>query len=108
MLEVKDVEELPNGGAKYNWVYKMAGVRLEGASETTEYAPNERIVVRSKGGIESTLAYDYQREGDGTRLTVSVDYKIPIPLVGKLAESFILKLNEREAETVLGNLKDRL
>ena len=105
MLEVKDVEEEER---TYNWVYKMAGIRLEGTTETTEFVENERIVTKSTGGVESTFVYEYMPEGDGTRLKMEVEYTVPVPVLGKLAEAFILKANEREADTVLGNLKDRL
>ncbi len=108
MMEVKDVEEQPGGGQNYNWVYKMAGIRLEGSSETTEFVENERIVEKSSGGIESTFVYAYKPEGEGTRLTIEAEYVVPVPVLGKLAEAFILKVNEREADTVMGNLKDRL
>ncbi len=108
MLEVKDVEERPEGGQNYNWVYKMAGIRLEGSTETTEFVENERIVTKGSGGVESTFVYEYKPEGEGTRLTMEVEYIVPVPVLGKLAEAFILKVNEREADTVLGNLKDRL
>ncbi len=108
MLEVKDIEELPEGRRKYNWVYKMAGIRLEGTTETTEFVENERIVTKSTGGVESTFVYEYKPEGEGTRLAMEVEYTVPVPVLGKLAEAFILKANEREADTVLGNLKDRL
>lgn len=108
MLEVKDIEERPEGGRNYNWVYKMAGIRLEGSTETTEFVENERIVTKGSGGVESTFVYEYKPEGEGTRLTMEVEYVVPVPVLGKLAEAFILKVNEREADTVLGNLKDRL
>lgn len=108
MLEVRDVEELPSGMRKYKWVYKMAGIRLEGSTETTEFVENKRIATKTQGGVESTFLYQYRPEGEGTRVSVEVDYKVPVPVLGKLAEKFILKINEREAETVLANLKDRL
>ena len=108
MLEVKDLEELPEGGRNFNWVYKMAGIRLEGSSQTTEYVENERIATKSSGGVESTFLYTYKPEGEGTRMTVEVEYTVPVPVLGKLAEAFIIKVNEREADTLLANLKDRL
>jgi uncharacterized membrane protein len=107
-IEVKDIEELPNGGKKYSWVYKMAGIRLNGTTTTTEFEKNQLITTKSEGGIDSTFSYTYKSEGDGTRLSMMVDYSVPVPVLGKLAESFILKMNEREADTVLANLKDRL
>ena len=108
MIEVKDVKRLPGGGANFDWVYKMAGVRLKGSTATTEYVKNERIVTKSKGGIDSTFVYEYKPEGEGTRLTVEADYVVPVPVLGKLAEALIIKLNEREADSTLANLKDRL
>ena len=108
MLEVKDIEEQPGGGRNYNWVYKMAGIRLNGSTETTEFVENERIVTKSSGGVESTFTYTYKPEGEGTRLTMELEYVVPVPVIGKLAEGFILKTNEREADTVMGNLKGRL
>ena len=108
MMEIKDVEELPTGGRKYNWVYKMLGVRLEGTTETTEYVANQRIVSKSAGGIETTFVWELLPEGEGTKLNVSIEYTVPVPVLGKLAEGLIVKLNEREADTLMANLKDRL
>ena len=108
MVEVKDVEELPTGGRKYNWVYKMLGVRLEGTTETTEYVANQRIVSKSAGGIETTFVWELLPEGEGTKLNVSMEYIVPVPVLGKLAEGLIVKLNEREADTLVANMKDML
>jgi uncharacterized protein YndB with AHSA1/START domain len=108
IMEVKDIEDHPTGGKQFNWVYKMAGMRLEGTTTTVEWVPNQRWVLNTKGGIESTFVYEYEPEGDGTRLSMDLDYKVPVPVLGKLAESLILKTNEREADTVLANLKDIL
>lgn len=55
LVEVKDVERLPSGGSKFRWTYKMAGVRVEGTAEATEYVVNRRIVSESKGGVSSTI-----------------------------------------------------
>ena len=108
MVEVTDVQPLPNGGKSYRWVYKMAGMRLEGTSEHTEYVANERIVSKSKGGIESTITWMFQPEAGGTKVTTQAEYTVPIPVLGKLAEAFIVKANEREGELILANLKARM
>ena len=108
MVEVKDVQRLPNGGASFRCVYKMAGVRLEFASEDTEHIANQRTVSKTKGGIESTFIWMFQPEDGGTKLTAEVEYIVPIPVLGKLAEAFIIKMNERELELLLANLKARM
>jgi uncharacterized membrane protein len=108
MIEAKDVEKLPNGGNRFRWVYKMAGMRFEGTSEDTECVDCERLVSETKGGIESTIDWRFQPEGDGTKTGFEVEYKVPIPLLGRLAESFIVRQNENEMDVLLANLKDRM
>ena len=39
---------------------------------------------------------------------MEVDYTIPVPVLGKLAEKLVLKRNERESEMNLQNVKERL
>lgn len=108
MIEVKDVQPSPAGGYNFSWVYKMAGVRFEGASETTESITNQRTVTKSTKGIQSTFVWTYKPEDGGTKLTLEVEYVVPVPLLGKLAEAFIVKQNEHEADILLANLKARM
>jgi uncharacterized membrane protein len=108
LVEVKDVKPLANGGHSFQYVYKMAGLRLQGTSEDTEYIPNQRVVSKSKGGVQATQIFTYQPEAGGTKLTWEIEYTVPVPLLGKLAEVVIVKMNEREAELVLANLKARM
>lgn len=108
MLEVKNVQSSPNGGYRYDWVYKMAGMRFEGQTETTEVIQNQRVVAKNESGIPSTFIWTYQPEDGGTRVTVNVDYTIPGAALGKLAEPIIHKMNEHEGETLLANLKARM
>ena len=108
MVEVKDVQPSPAGGYNFSWVYKMAGVRFDGASETTEAISNQCVVTKSTKGIESTFVWMYEPEDGGTKLTVETEYTVPIPLLGKLAEAFIVKQNQHEADVMLANLKARM
>lgn len=105
LMEVKDVKRLPNGGHSDRYVYKMAGVRLEGTSEDIEYVPNQRIVTKTKGGADSIQTWLFQPEVGGTKVTFIAEYTVPIPVLGKLAESIIIKMNEHEGDTILANLK---
>ena len=107
VVEIKDVQKLPSGSNRNRWVYKMAGIRLEGTSEN-EYVPNQRIVTKTKGGVESTITWMFQPEAGGTKVTFGGEYTVPIPVLGKLAEAIIVKMNEHEAELILANLKVRM
>lgn len=108
LMEIKDVQRLPDGKTKNRWVYKMAGIRLEGTSEGVESVANQRIVSKTKGGVESTQTWMFQPEGDETKVTFEVEYTVPIPVLGKLAEAIIVKMNEHEGEAILANLKIRM
>lgn len=105
-IEVTDVKRTEEGvGTHYRWAYKLVGIRLTGESTFTEYVPNERLVDQSKGGIASTWTYTLQPRDGGTKLTLVVEYTIPIPVLGKFAEGLVLSRNEREADMAVANLK---
>jgi uncharacterized membrane protein len=108
LVEIKDVKPLPNGGHANRWVYKMAGIRLEGSSEDIEYVAKQRVVSKTKGGADSTQTWIFQPEGGGTKVTFKVEYTVPIPVLGKLAEAVIVKMNENEGDVILANLKARM
>ena len=109
MVEVKDVVQTKDGvGSRYRWVYKMVGLRFEGENTTLEYVPNRRLVEESKGGISSTWTWTFAPEGAGSRLNVAIEYTVPIPVLGKLAEALVVRQNEREMDLALANIKARM
>jgi uncharacterized protein YndB with AHSA1/START domain len=108
MVEAKDIQKLPNGGNRFRWTYKMAGMRFEGISEDTDVVPNQKVVSKTEGGLESTVTWEIQTEGESTNVSFQAEYIVPIPLLGKLAEAFIVRQNEHEAEVLLANLKARM
>jgi uncharacterized membrane protein len=108
MIEVKNTKVNSTGGFDFGWVYKMGGLKFDGESKTTEMIRNKRLVTESNKGIHSKFVWSYESAKEQTLLTVEVEYTIPIPLINKLAESFIAKTNESEAEAILHNLKSRM
>ncbi len=108
MVDVSGVEALPNGGHRYHWTYKMAGMRFEGDSETVEFQEHRHFVAKNTGQIPSTFDWTFTPSEGGTKVAMRADYELPKKLLTKLAEPFLLRLNEREADTVLKNLKDRI
>ena len=70
LVEIKDMKPLPNGGHSNRWVYKMAGVRLEGSSEDIEFIPNQRLVSKTKSWADSTQTWIFEPEDDSTKVTI--------------------------------------
>ncbi len=108
LVGVSDVKPLPNGGHSSRWLYKMAGMSFEGTSEDTKRVPNKRLVYKTEGGVKSTQTWTLQPKAGGTKVTVTVGYTVPIPILGKLAEAIIVKMNDLEADLVMANLKTRM
>jgi len=107
LVEVTNVQSLPKGGYKARYVYKMVGVRFKGTGEYTEIVPNKSLVIVTKGGINSILTWVFRSQANRTRVTLTVNYEIPVPLLGKLAEVVVKKMNEQELSFMLANLRTR-
>ncbi len=107
LMEIKDIQLLPNGGHSARGVYKMLGMRFEGTGECTQIVPPRFLVVETKGGIRSTIAWTFRSWKNKTRVTLTIEYKVPIPLLGKLAEAIIQKMNEHEGDLIMANLQTR-
>ena len=108
LVEITDMQRLPDGGFSNRFVYKMAGIRLEGTSQGIEDVPNQRIVSGTKGAVESTQTWLFKPEGAKTEATFKVEYTIPIPVLGKLAEAVVVKINQHEGQAIMANLKARM
>lgn len=108
VIEVKEVEQLPNGGARMTIAYKMAGVRFDIETACTEYVPNQRTVYESEGPVSSTLTWTYEPHNGGTRATVANEYTVQLPVLRKLGEPFLTRVGENEAQAILGNVKAKM
>jgi uncharacterized membrane protein len=106
-MEVHNIEG-SGVGKHFDFTYKMAGVPLKGECTLVEEVPEKRIVTKTKGGVESTWTFNLEKRKDVTVLDLDIDYKIPIPVIGKLAENVLLKRSERETEVDLMNIKEKL
>jgi len=105
LIKVDNIERSPTAGHSWDWQYKMAGMTFNGHSNTTEFVPNKRVVTENKEGIPSIFNWEYSAEDGGTTLDVTVEYTVPVPVLGKLAERIVVKMNENEMDTLLANLK---
>jgi uncharacterized protein YndB with AHSA1/START domain len=110
LSNIRNLKSIPNGGHSFQFDYSMASIRIEGSSIDLEYVRPNRIVTQTRGGILSTLTWtlEPQLNGSKTTVTLEVKYEIPTPLVGRLAEIVIAKINETDIVYVLNFLKLKL
>jgi uncharacterized membrane protein len=107
IMEVNDVTGV-DVGQHYRWKYKMVGIPLQGESTITERVPNERSVTVNKGAVASTFVFTFAAHQGGTKVDLNVDYTIPMPVLGDLAEKLVHNRNRREMEMSMENIKERM
>jgi uncharacterized protein YndB with AHSA1/START domain len=105
LVEVKQVQTLPTGGYRFNYVYYLAGVRFEGVGEFIDFVPKTRIVCKLTGGIEGTLTFKFEPVAKETTVFFIVAYTIPTALLSKLPEVAFTELSVHEIDCLLANLK---
>ena len=108
MVEITNITPHADGGTGFDWVYRMAGIKVRGHSEDVEFVRNECVVSRSEAGIPNTFRWLYDGAGDATMLTLEVDYDAPTSVFGRLARPILDRINRRDARTLLRNLKTRM
>jgi uncharacterized protein YndB with AHSA1/START domain len=108
MVEVSNAVVAPDARHSFDWIYKMAGVKFRGHADTLELLSERLRVVRNEGGIPSTFRWIFEPRGATTDLRLEITYELPIPVLGRLASPVVRWMNEREADTMLANLKARM
>ena len=105
---VKSWERDEQGLAKFDFEYLMAGMTFRGTNVDLEFVPNEKIVTQSTTGLDSTITWHFSPQPEGTLVTFMGEYKVPVPLVGPMAENVIVSMNNMDIELLLSTLKRRL
>jgi uncharacterized protein YndB with AHSA1/START domain len=107
LSNIRNLKRIPNGGHSFQFDYTMAGVRVEGSSVDLEHVRPGRIVTRTTGGVISTLTWAFRPISYGTEtdLSLEIEYQVPVPLVGQLAEIIVAKINENDIVYMLNFLK---
>ena len=107
MTRSEIVEELPNGGKRVAYTYKMAGIGLDGHVEAVEYDPERRVEWAMSGDLGGEIEWTFEDDGE-TVITYTARYDLPVPVLDAVVEPFAKRYNERELRTTLENLKTRL
>jgi carbon monoxide dehydrogenase subunit G len=102
-----DARNFKGEGTDYEWdmTYKMAGISLVVAGRVIEHDPPRRHVIETRSGVVSTWDWTLEPDEDGTRVSLKMEYTVPMAAVGKIAEKMLLKQNEKAATEGMENLQ---
>jgi uncharacterized membrane protein len=106
LKSVDDVEGDPRQpGTSWTWKFVMGGVELVGDAETLSYEPARTFSYRTTSGALSTFVYRAAPDGDGTRISLEVDYELPQTVLRRMERAVLEKLNDSDAQRAIENLK---
>ena len=107
VVEVRDI--IGTGeGQQYDWTFQAVGLLLRGQSTVVESVLNELAVHQSIGSVSSVTTLLVEPRERGTSLTFKAEYRIPIPVLGRLAEHLIEKRDSRLFDLALANVKEMM
>ena len=106
MQQAEPDDVYPEAGGVVHIKTRSAGLTLDLTGTVTDYTPGRSIRYTLEGMIEGSMAWVYDPEGDGTRLTATFDYEMPGGLLGQAANKLIVeRSNTENLERSLENLK---
>ena len=105
----RPVTEIQKGnGTRYAYKASVMGMKMPVETEIHDFIPNKGWNGRSTRGVPHRTHWKFEKAGEGTRFTYGLDFKMPIPLLGKILDRSILKPQwENIIESSLQNLKKK-
>jgi carbon monoxide dehydrogenase subunit G len=97
MSDMELIHETPTRiGTVYRYEERFLGRRFTGLFVVTDCVENERIKGEFSGGLEEGEGlWTFERAGAGTQVTVESDFRVRIPIVGRLATRLMMRASRR-------------
>ena len=107
MIGMKEIRNVVGSGEgmQYDWTFKMAGIALRGQNVVVEYEENRRAAHQGIGMVHSMWIASVEPIDKGTRLTIDVEYTIPVFVLGKLAESATVGRNDKDLKRSIAQVQ---
>jgi len=117
--EIKQVERLPNGGKRIRYtIADKAGQDCEGVNEHVVYEPPHRAVIVSnvegptrigtRSRVTAVGARTLQTVPEGTQVTLTSEYTVHTPVLGRLIEFQWRRPARRYLHSFLMRVKEQL
>jgi hypothetical protein len=104
LITIEDIQRLAHGGRSFRWARKLCDVRFEGVGESSVDVNRQQATIKTTGGLVSEMRFGLTPEGEGTQVTLAIDYVLPTPLFRKYSPQGLQRQYEHEAEILLLNL----
>jgi len=97
----------PQVGGVCTMVYKAGPATFDLKQKVLEYVPGDYILFEIEGGVlKGTSRWSHTAEGNGTRVTCTLDYEASGGGLGAIADRLVLeRMNTSQLEESLQNLK---
>jgi uncharacterized protein YndB with AHSA1/START domain len=103
---VADVQQKPDGGKRLLYGYRVFGLVLTGALETTTYEPAARVVFEMTGDIAGEIRWEFEPlDGDRTRFTYAATYDFSWLPLRPVLLPLVRWFNERELQQTVENVR---
>jgi uncharacterized membrane protein len=93
-------------GARYAYKVRMMGVSAPVETEIHDFVTNSGWRGISTRGVTHKTFWTFKQVEQGTELTYSLEYQLPVPLLGSLLDSLLMRPQwEKFIEKALKNLR---
>ena len=93
-------------GGSWTWCWTLLGIDFEGTAACTQHEAGQCYVFETKGGIESTFTYRTEADGEGTQLSMQVNFDLPESALSHAGiNNWLASSKQQEADATLENLK---
>ena len=93
-------------GGSWTWCWTLLGIDFEGTASCTQHEAGQSYAFKTEGGIESTFTYQAEADGEGTRLTIRVDFELPESILTQVGvDGLVAAAKQKEVDGVVENLK---
>jgi carbon monoxide dehydrogenase subunit G len=93
-------------GDTYKSTYSILGMRFPTKVSIIEWQQNKTYVEKMEGSLPGTFAVHLEPDGQGTKVSYTIDYTITMGVLGKVMNRLLFeRMNEKTVEGGLENLK---
>ena len=107
VTRVSEVNQTPERvGDTGRITYSAMGLRFPIKITVTAHEVNARIEMSMEGGMTGTMNWELASQGNGTALSLTIDYRMRGGILGKALDALLVeRMNDRNAERMMENLK---